>query len=219
MFGWGMSWFPSFCPRCPTAQAGHSFVSTTDFTCHIGDAQDSHQEVYDNDGGYNQPDHNAKFSHELVAGAASFEGMKLFEDHQRKEGKYLKSPKLEALLAHDLLGKPVSHAFAKELLAGFAGGEVDKLAETHGKTSVSNGKTASLTPFLGMNEYDKMRAHHQAKENAQNLYDQHYGGSDEYNPNQQAPPQNLGYRREGRYGGDGGYGGGRGGDYGGDSGY
>ena len=29
-------------------------------------------------------------------------------------------------------GKPVSHQFAKELLAGFAGGEIDKLAETHG---------------------------------------------------------------------------------------
>lgn len=32
-------------------------------------------------------------------------------------------------------GKPVSHAFAKELLAGFAGGEIDKLAETHGAGS------------------------------------------------------------------------------------
>ncbi len=78
--------------------------------------------------------------------------------------------------------------------------------------------------YLGMNEYDTMRAHHQAKENAQNLYDQHYGGNDDYNPNQQGPPQNLGYRNEGRYGGgnggygggDSGYGGGRGG---GDSGY
>jgi len=29
-------------------------------------------------------------------------------------------------------GKPVSHQFAKELLAGFAGAEVDKLAETKG---------------------------------------------------------------------------------------
>ena len=32
-------------------------------------------------------------------------------------------------------GKPVSHQFAKELLAGFAGGEIDKLAETHGTGS------------------------------------------------------------------------------------
>lgn len=71
-----------------------------------------------------------------------------------------------------------------------------------------------------MNEYDKMRAHHQAKERAHDLYDQHYGGNDDYNPNQQGPPRNLGYRGEGRYGGgDSGYEGGRGGGYGGDSGY
>ena len=31
-------------------------------------------------------DNQAKFSHELIAGAASFEGFKLYEDHQRKEG-------------------------------------------------------------------------------------------------------------------------------------
>jgi len=56
-------------------------------TLHTDDAQESHQEVYDNDGGYTEPKHESHFSHELVAGAASFEGMKLFEDHQRKEGK------------------------------------------------------------------------------------------------------------------------------------
>ena len=70
-----------------------------------------------------------------------------------------------------------------------------------------------------MNEYDKMRAHHQAKERSHDLYDQHYGNNDGYDPNQQGPPQNLGYRGEGRYGGDGGYGGGDSGYGGGDSGY
>jgi hypothetical protein len=73
----------------------------------FGFGEDDHQQVY---GG----EHQAKFSHELVAGAASFEAMKLFEDRQRREG------------------KPVSHAFAKEMLAGIAGGEVDKLIETKG---------------------------------------------------------------------------------------
>lgn len=43
-------------------------------------------------------------------------------------------------------GKPVSHQFAKELLAGFVGGEVDKLAETK-----------------GMDFVDKERAQHRAK--------------------------------------------------------
>lgn len=49
------------------------------------EAQDAHQQVYgqQDDQGY---DNQAKFSHELIAGAASFEGFKLYEDHQRKEG-------------------------------------------------------------------------------------------------------------------------------------
>ena len=66
----------------------------------LDSAQDSHQEVYGN-GGY---DNQAKFSHELIAGGAAFEGFKLFEDHQRKEGKqpplttcYWEDPQLLAL--------------------------------------------------------------------------------------------------------------------------
>lgn len=51
-----------------------------------GESQDAHEQVYGS-GGY---DNQAKFSHELIGGAAAFEGMKLFEDHQRKEG--LSSP-------------------------------------------------------------------------------------------------------------------------------
>lgn len=47
------------------------------------EAQDAHQQVYGGE------QHEAKFSHELLAGGAAFEGMKLFEDHQRKEGKFL----------------------------------------------------------------------------------------------------------------------------------
>ncbi|KAL6243438.1 hypothetical protein RBB50_009430 [Rhinocladiella similis] len=113
------------------------------------DARQSHQEVYGS-GGY---DNQAKFSHELIAGGAAFEGMKLFEDHQRKEG------------------KPVSHAFAKELLAGFVGGEVDKLAETK-----------------GMNEYDAYEAKKRARDHAERMYDQHYDGTDQYNPDQRDAP-------------------------------
>ena len=54
------------------------------------------------------------------------------------------------------------------------GGEVDKLAETH-----------------GMNEIDKLRAHHQAKERSHELYDQHYGNAPQYDPNQYGPPQQF----------------------------
>ena len=71
----------------------------------------------------------------------------------------------------------MSHQFAKELLAGFVGGEVDKLAETK-----------------GMDEYDRMEAHRSAKDNAHNMYDQHYiqdQGADQYDPNQYNRPPRL----------------------------
>lgn len=71
------------------------------------DHERNHQQVYGEE-------HEGKFSHELIAGAASFEAAKLFEDRQRREG------------------KPVSHKFAKEMIAGIAGAEVDKLFETKG---------------------------------------------------------------------------------------
>ena len=51
-----------------------------------GESQDAHDQVYNQGGGYDNPDNQAKFSHELVAGGAAFEGFKLYEDHQRKEG-------------------------------------------------------------------------------------------------------------------------------------
>lgn len=79
--------------------------------------------------------------------------MKVFEDRQRNEG------------------QPVSHAFAKEMLAGIAGGEVDKLFETKG------------LDFL-----DREKAKRQAQDRVQNAYDNHYGNSDQWSPDQQ-PPQ------------------------------
>ena len=70
-----------------------------------------------------------------------------------------------------LTGKPVSHKFAKELLAGFVGGEVDKLAETK-----------------GMDEYDSIEARRHAKQSADNMYDQHYGQQgNEYRPDMDRP--------------------------------
>ena len=69
--------------------------------------ENSYDQVYNND---NFEENKSSFGHELVAGGAAFAGFKAFEDHQRKEG------------------KPVSHAFAKELVAGFAAAEVDKVS-------------------------------------------------------------------------------------------
>ncbi|KAM0723678.1 hypothetical protein Q7P37_000666 [Cladosporium fusiforme] len=144
----------------------------------FGEAQDNYNQVYQ------QEDNKAELSHELLAGGASFMAMKMFEDKQRKEG------------------QPVSHAFAKELLAGFAGGEVDRLAETKGADYI-----------------DREKAKHEAKKRAEHLYDEHYGNRyDQYDPSQQEPHGHLqdsfGRENLGYGGGRDNYGGGRG-DYGG----
>lgn len=109
----------------------------------------------------------------MIAGGAAFAGFKAFEDHQRKEGQYPRLGHHHKSRLTQFIGKTVNHQFAKELLAGFAGAEVDKLAETK-----------------GMDEYDREKAKHQAKENAQNMYDQHYGNNDQYDPNY-GPPQHF----------------------------
>ena len=57
-----------------------------------------------------------------------------------------------------------------------------------------------------MNEIERERAHHQAKEGARNMYDQHYSDNDQYDPNQQDAPQY--FQGRGYGGGGGGYGGG-----------
>lgn len=111
----------------------------------FGFNEDHHEQVY---GG----EHEGKFSHELVADPASFEAAKLYEDRQRREG------------------KPVSHKFAKELLAGIVGGEVDKLFETK-----------------GLDYLDRDRAKEQAQQQVQENYDNHYGGQQEWHPDSQPP--------------------------------
>lgn len=135
---------------------------------HPDEGRDNYNQVYNND-------HQSSFGHELLAGGAAFAGFKAFEDHQRNEGEqsfYIFSSYLIRLTFD--AGKPVNHAFAKELLAGFAGAEVDKLAETK-----------------GMDYVDKERAKHRARENAEQMYDQHYGQYDQYDPNQMGPPRHI----------------------------
>lgn len=79
--------------------------------------------------------------------------------------------------SNSVSGKPVSHAFAKEALAGFVGAEVDKLLETK-----------------GLDEVDKIRARHHAKENAERMYDEHYidrHGAPEYDPGRYPPHERF----------------------------
>ncbi|KAL4062853.1 hypothetical protein J3A83DRAFT_4300909 [Scleroderma citrinum] len=85
--------------------------------------------------------HKAKLSHELIAAAASYEAAKAYEDHRAASG------------------HPDSHAKAKELVAGFAGAFVDRMAETK-----------------GLDLLDRERAKHAAREQAQ----QSFSGSGYY---------------------------------------
>ncbi|KAJ5893284.1 hypothetical protein N7495_004975 [Penicillium taxi] len=59
-------------------------------------------------------EHEPSFAHELIAGAASFEAAKAYEEHCERNG------------------KPESHQKAKELLAGFAGAFIDREVESKG---------------------------------------------------------------------------------------
>ncbi|KAF1936349.1 hypothetical protein EJ02DRAFT_459611 [Clathrospora elynae] len=122
--------------------------------------EDNYEQVYQND---NFEQNKSSMGHEVLAGGAAFAGFKAFEDHQRSEG------------------KPVSHQFAKELLAGFAGAEVDKLAETRGE-----------------DWFDKEKTKREAKKHAEQMYDEHYvdgQGADQYNPQQYGRPEHI-ERRE-----------------------
>ncbi|MCJ1353634.1 MAG: hypothetical protein MMC33_003621 [Icmadophila ericetorum] len=60
------------------------------------------------------PNNQASFTHELIAGAASYEAAKAYENHCAANG------------------DPGSHDEAKEIAAGFAGAFVDREAETRG---------------------------------------------------------------------------------------
>ncbi|KAJ5896987.1 uncharacterized protein N7473_006386 [Penicillium subrubescens] len=61
----------------------------------------------------NRP-HEAKWSHELIGGAAAYEAMKAYEDHEARNGKI------------------DNHAKAKEVVAGLIGAFVDREVETRG---------------------------------------------------------------------------------------
>ena len=65
-------------------------------------ARDAYGDVY----GGGRAHH--EITHELLAGAAAFEAMRLYEHHREREG------------------IPEHHELAKELLAGFVGAEIDK---------------------------------------------------------------------------------------------
>jgi Protein of unknown function (DUF3759) len=69
---------------------------------HHHSTQDAYDQVY----GGGRPHH--QITHELLAGAAGFEAMRLFERYREREG------------------IPEHHQLAKELLAGFVAAEIEK---------------------------------------------------------------------------------------------
>ncbi|CAK0784382.1 hypothetical protein CVIRNUC_007586 [Coccomyxa viridis] len=89
---------------------------------------------------YNNQPHEGKFSHEALSGAASFFAMREYEKHEASNG------------------QPPNHQFAKEMIAGIVGGEVDKLCETK-----------------GLDYIDREKAKRQAREQATQMYDNSYG--------------------------------------------
>lgn len=93
------------------------------------------------------------------------------------------------------VGKPVSHAFAKEAIAGLAGAEVDRLAETKGEDAWDREKAKrSVSHCLDVASEPVKLIKSQARENSENMYDQHYvqnQGADQYDPNSYDRPERF----------------------------
>ncbi|KAJ3323319.1 hypothetical protein HDU76_013678, partial [Blyttiomyces sp. JEL0837] len=84
------------------------------------------------------------FGHELLAGAAGFEALRLLENHQAAA-----------------TGQPVKHHLFRELLAGFAAAEVDKLVETHSlrEKGIDVEKLKEDAKNHALSQYDQQYGH------------------------------------------------------------
>lgn len=79
-----------------------------------------------------QRPHEAKWSHELIGGAAAYEAMKAYEDHEARNGKRNTSLDSKTHGLTSCTGKIDDHAKAKEIIAGLAGAFIDREVETKG---------------------------------------------------------------------------------------
>ncbi|KAJ3055630.1 hypothetical protein HDU99_007524 [Rhizoclosmatium hyalinum] len=100
---------------------------------------DDHSQVYGENGQHKK----GNFGHELLAGAAGFEAMRLFEQHEEAQGKVVK------------------HKFFKDLLAGFAAAEAEKLFETHalGSKGIDKEEFKAQAVQNAHANYDKQYGH------------------------------------------------------------
>ncbi|KAI8877131.1 hypothetical protein K501DRAFT_198834 [Backusella circina FSU 941] len=71
-----------------------------------------------------EPANEAEWTHQLLAGGAAFEAMRLYNKKQQEEG----------------VNPENDHHLAKELLAGFVGVAVDRIVETKGADWVDKQK-------------------------------------------------------------------------------
>ncbi|CAF1409843.1 unnamed protein product [Adineta steineri] len=135
----------------------------------LGHSKNAYDQVYQQQNNYGgdyqnygdnmqQPHHKASWTHELIGGAAGFAAMKAYEDHVRSTG------------------EKVSHPLMKEMLAGFAAAEVDRLFETKG------------LDFL-----DREKAKRRAIDQAHHIANEQYGpgGTFNYEQNQYGSAQNY----------------------------
>jgi len=88
--------------------------------------------------GFDAQQHEPSKLHEMLAGAAAFAAMRQYEEKRKAEG------------FHD-------HGLAREMIAGFAAAEVDKLVETK-----------------GLDVVDAELAKRSANEQAAQMYDTYY---------------------------------------------
>ncbi|CAF1615492.1 unnamed protein product [Rotaria magnacalcarata] len=135
----------------------------------MSDSKKAHEQVYSNERYRNDQQHDhhkSSLTHELVSAAAGFAAMKAYEDHVRRTGQH------------------VSHPLMKEMLAGFAAAEVDKLIETKG------------LDFL-----DREKLKHLAKQQAHHIAHEQYGPNGTFNwqGDQYGPGAGV-YQQQGGYG-------------------
>ncbi|POR34891.1 Putative CipC1 protein, concanamycin induced protein C [Tolypocladium paradoxum] len=86
----------------------------------------------------NRP-HEAKWTHELLGGAAAYEAAKAYEDHVARNGEGM-GWALCTIANGACTGQPDGHAKAKEILAGVIGAFVDREVETKGLDFIDSEK-------------------------------------------------------------------------------
>ncbi|CAF2195114.1 unnamed protein product [Rotaria magnacalcarata] len=114
----------------------------------INDSKQAHEAIHGQ-----EPSHQSSWTHELIS------AMKAYEDHVRNTG------------------EQVSHPMMKEMLAGLAAAEVDKLFETKG------------LDFL-----DREEAKRRAVQQAHQLTDEKYGSGSTFNAEGQYGEEHFHHR-------------------------